>query len=94
MATYTLENVRAQMKRFIDSDIGYIELDDWLDPLVRADEDEPDLLGLAWEILHKIAEYTGDYITLEQARDEMRPFLTELPEPSYPHKVAKPATPA
>ena len=91
MATvYTLESVRAQMKRFIDGEVNCMEMDSWLDPLVSADEGDPCVLGLAYEILLHIYEYTGDYITLEQARDEMRPFLTELPEPSYPSN----ATPA
>ena len=82
---YTVASLRAQLRRYIEDEIEWEELDGWLFPLTWRDEGEEEVLSLAWKVQLLLFESSGGHLTDEELRAELRPLAgmdADAPSPT------------
>lgn len=72
--TYTVASLRAQLRRYIEKEIAWEELSDWLFPLTWRDEGDDEVLRLAWKVQLLLFESSGGHLTDDELRAELRPL--------------------
>lgn len=81
---YPLIAVRTWIGRYVLGEISLNQLEDWLIPVVWAEEGEPDAIRLAWDAQLLLMEASGGYHTEEELRAQLVPLAAmHMGEPSF-----------
>ena len=73
-AIYTVETLRAELRRYLAGETSRRELREWLLPLTWSEEGEAEVIALAWDIELLFMEAVGSDATEEELRAELRPL--------------------
>ena len=80
---YPLTAVRTRIGRYVLGEISIDQLEDWLIPVVWAEEGDPEAVGLAWDAQLLLMEASGGYHTEEELRAQLAPLARmHMGEPS------------
>ena len=71
---YSLTAVRAQIGRYVSGEISRRQIEDWLLPLVWAEDAEPEVVDLAWSAQLLLMEASGGYLSEEELRAQLAPL--------------------
>ena len=77
---YTAAAVRAQIGKYLADEIDRAQLDDWLFPLLWANDGPADALELGWDAELRLMEASRGHLTEEELRERLRSLAT----PSVP----------
>ena len=93
--SYAVVALRAQVGQYLTGQIDRRQLDEWLFPLVWSDEGGHDAIDLAWSVELLLMEASGGYLSEEELRAALMPFVPfariELGDPA-PVTAASPST--
>ncbi|MCY3882130.1 MAG: hypothetical protein OXG61_08430 [Chloroflexi bacterium] len=71
---YTVPSVKAQVGRFLMGRLSRQQLDEWLLPLVWSEDDDRDVVDLAWSVELLLMEASGGYLSEDELRGGLVPY--------------------
>lgn len=75
MSDYTLNDVRAEVERYLAREISASELESRLVPMVWEEDGPRDVLDLAHEVIGLRFEQSGGHITEDDLREDLRKLV-------------------